>query len=57
MQNVVLTSENISTFAYQWTNEIYSYDISYNIFTTNLENDLLNEMKIRTFANIMWAAM
>ena len=51
------TLENISTFAYQWTDEIYSYDISYNILTTNLENELLYEMKIRTFANIMWVAM
>ena len=57
VENVVLTLENISTFAYQWTDEIYSYDISYNILTTNLENELLYEMKIRTFANIMWAAM
>ena len=56
MENVVLTLENVSTFAYQWSNEIYSYDISYNILTTNLENDLLDEMKIRTCGNIKWSA-
>ena len=51
------TLENISTFAYQWTNEIYSYDISYNILTTNLENFLLDEIRIRTCWNIDWGAM
>ena len=50
MQNNVLMLEYIFTFAHQyitWTNSI-----SHNILTTNLENDLLDEMKIRTCETI-----
>ena len=52
-----------SVYIYKWYDAIslihdtiWKNSASYNILTTNLENDLLDEMKIRTCGIIKWGA-